>query len=533
MTVSSPLMPLHLSPSHRCFAKVTFVTTMALTLLTYRLQAQSDYTTFVPAADTQPALWRYTTSQPATGWETPGFDDTVWKAGESGFGSVGIPGGVIGTAWTTADIWLRREFELRALSSGEVQLWLHHDEDAEVYINGVLALQTNRWSTDYDSYPLTAAGRAALKVGENKFAVHCHQTSGGQYIDAGLVLVTPAKPGVNRWTPAHAWNWFTNQALPIGFNYVPANSISYTEMWMGYAFDPKLITRELALAQETGFNSLRVVLSFVVWEAEPEAFKQRFETFLTICEKHGIKVMPCFFDDCVFGPISDPEFGKQPEVVAGWYANGWTPSPGHQRVRDLNVRPALEHYVKDIIAAHCNDARILCWDLYNEAGNSGMVNASLPLLKDAFCWAREINPVQPVTSGIFGGGSPRITTFLRDNSDIISFHNYQPAVELRQEIADLKQLGRPLICSEWLNRPHHSEVATCLPAFVQEHVGAFNWGLVNGKTQTDLSWGHKPGDPAPKIWQHDLFHSDHTPYNQHELELFRQFIRQAAQSRSQ
>ena len=497
------------------------------------LPVPPSFTTLVPAADMQPAIWRYTTNQPATGWETAGFDDSAWSEGESGFGSAGTPNAVIGTLWMTTDIWLRRDFELPVPPTGEVAVWLHHDEDAEVYLNSVLALRISGWSADYDTYSLTAAGRNALRVGKNKIAVHCHQTTGGQYIDAGLVMTIPTKPGAARWTPEHAWNWFTNQALPLGFNYVPANSISYTEMWMGYAFDPKLIEHELALAQKTGFNCLRVVLPFVVWEAEPKAFKQRWETFLTICDKHGIKVMPCFFDDCVFGPISDPEFGKQPEVVAGWYASGWTPSPGHQRVRDSKVRPALAHYVKDIMAAYRNDPRILCWDLYNESGNSGMGNASLSLLKDAFSWAREINPVQPITSGIFGGGSPRITTFLRDNSDIISFHNYQPAAELRHEIIDLKQLGRPLICSEWLNRPDNSTVATCLPVFLEEQVGALNWGLVNGKTQTDLPWGHKPDDPEPKIWQHDLFHSDHTPYDTHELELFRQATRQAMQSHSQ
>ena len=115
---------------------------------------------------------------------------------------------------------------------------------------------------------------------------------------------------------------------------------------------------------------------------------------------------------------------------------------------------------------HRRDPRILCWDLYNEPSNAGMGNASLSLLMDVFRWAREINPVQPITSGIWGG-SPRVTRFLRAESDIISFHNYRPAPELRREIQDLKQLGRPLICSEWLNRPHNSTVETCLPVFVE------------------------------------------------------------------
>jgi hypothetical protein len=481
------------------------------------LDAGMEITTLVPAADEAPAKWRHTTTKPADDWFKPDFDASAWKEGNSGFGTKDTPGAVIGTTWNTPDIWLRREVELPAKLPENVQLWIHYDEDPEIYMNGAPAFRTKGWAQDYQAVPLPAS---ALKPGRNLIAIHCRQTTGGQYIDAGLITATPAKPSTTRWSPDRAWEWFRKQPLPIGFNYVPANSISYTEMWMGYAFDPARIDRELAVAEKVGFNCLRVVLPFVVWEAEPDAFKQRFETFLSICGNRGIKVMPCFFDDCAFGPITDPEFGKQPDVVVGWYANGWTPSPGHQRVRDPKARSALERYAKDIMTAHRDDPRILCWDLYNEPSNSGMGNATLPLLKDVFRWAREINPVQPITSGIWGG-SQRVTDFLKAESDIISFHNYQPAPELGENIRDLKKLGRPMICSEWLNRPSHSEVETHLPVFIKEGVGAIHWGLVNGKTQTDLPWGHKPGKPYTGPWQHDLFRPDLTPYDHEEIQWFK------------
>lgn len=297
-----------------------------------------------------------------------------------------------------------------------------------------------------------------------------------------------------RWPAERAWSWYQNQPWLCGLNYVPANSISYTEMWMPYAFDPALIDRELALAEELGFNVLRVVLPFVVWEADPAAFLQRFDRFLGICARRGLGVMPCFFDDCAFGPITDPEFGPQPDVVAGWYANGWTPSPGHARVRDESVRPHLEAYVKSILSAHSDDEHIVCWDLYNEPGNSGMGDDSLPLLIDAFRWAREIEPVQPITSGIWRLGD-RCNEFLPTASDVITFHSYSPATELRQHIVAALSFGRPAICTEWLNRPRGSIVADCLPVFLEERIGALHWGLVNGKTQTHLPWGHRPGDP--------------------------------------
>jgi hypothetical protein len=145
------------------------------------------------AADQEPATWRYTLKDPGAGWMKPGFDDSAWKEGKSGFGTKGTPGAVIGTTWKTADIWLRREVELPDRKHGNLQLWVHHDEDAEVYINGVLALKTAGYRTDYEAMPMTAAGRAALKPGKNLLAVRCHQTTGGQYIDVGIVEVVEGK----------------------------------------------------------------------------------------------------------------------------------------------------------------------------------------------------------------------------------------------------------------------------------------------------------------------------------------------------
>ncbi|HRT55263.1 MAG TPA: DUF4965 domain-containing protein [Candidatus Paceibacterota bacterium] len=146
-------------------------------------------TAVLPAADREPALWRYTTSQPASDWYQPSFDDSSWKEGRSGFGTPGTPGAVLGTTWNTRDIWLRREVELPAGNLKNLQAWLHHDEDVEVYINGVLAVRCSGYVTGYDLFPLTAAGQGALKPGKNLLAIHCRQTGGGQYVDLGLARV--------------------------------------------------------------------------------------------------------------------------------------------------------------------------------------------------------------------------------------------------------------------------------------------------------------------------------------------------------
>jgi len=146
-------------------------------------------TVIVPAADKQPATWSYTTAEPADGWMKKDFDDSSWMRGQSGFGTTGTPGAIIGTTWKTGDIWLRREVELRAENYDELQAWFYHDEDAEVYINGVPALKATGFITSYDAFPLTTEGRAALRPGKNLIALHCHQTWGGQYVDFGLVDV--------------------------------------------------------------------------------------------------------------------------------------------------------------------------------------------------------------------------------------------------------------------------------------------------------------------------------------------------------
>jgi len=150
-------------------------------------------TVIVPAADQQPAIWHYTITAPAGNWMDQEFDDSAWPQGPSGFGTAGTPGAVIGTVWNTDDIWLRRELDLPAGNYGNISAWLHHDEDAEVYINGVLAVKVSGFINGYDVFPLTPEGRSALKPGKNLIAMHCHQTTGGQYIDAGFVSIQPAE----------------------------------------------------------------------------------------------------------------------------------------------------------------------------------------------------------------------------------------------------------------------------------------------------------------------------------------------------
>jgi hypothetical protein len=147
----------------------------------------------VPNSQQEGQAWRYTIEKPAAGWEKAEFDDKAWKEGPGGFGTQGTPGAVVRTEWKTGDIWLRREFTMPEGPWGDLLLSLHHDEDAEIHINGVLALKVPGFVADYEDLPISAEARKALKPGKNVFAVHCHQTTGGQYIDVGLVEVKEKK----------------------------------------------------------------------------------------------------------------------------------------------------------------------------------------------------------------------------------------------------------------------------------------------------------------------------------------------------
>jgi hypothetical protein len=151
------------------------------------------YRTIIPAANTHPATWHYTTSQPAEDWMKPDFSDSTWSTGQSGFGTPETPGSHVNTRWDTSDIWIRREINLPANPHHNIRLFIHHDEDAEIYINGVLAAKVPGFVAEYIIVPIRPAGEAALHRGKNLIAIHCHQTTGGQYIDAGFVEVINSK----------------------------------------------------------------------------------------------------------------------------------------------------------------------------------------------------------------------------------------------------------------------------------------------------------------------------------------------------
>lgn len=160
----------------------------------YGPQPRIEIKPVVLTSEREAQTWKYTTTKPAGGWEKPGFDDGDWQEGKGGFGDKNPPGSHVRTKWDSREIWLRRKFKLGAVDVSRLQFRIHHDEDAEIYLNGVLAGKTEGYTTEYTELELDAEARKSLEQGETVIAVHCRQTGGGQYIDVGLVEVIFTEP---------------------------------------------------------------------------------------------------------------------------------------------------------------------------------------------------------------------------------------------------------------------------------------------------------------------------------------------------
>jgi hypothetical protein len=285
-------------------------------------------------------------------------------------------------------------------------------------------------------------------------------------------------------------------------------------------------------------NTMRVFLHNLLWEQDPKGFQQRIDTFLTIAARHHIRPVFVLFDSC-WEPF--PKLGPQHPPIPGVHNSGWVQAPGATVLADPAQYPRLETYVKGIVGAFANDSRILAWDLWNEPDNGNASSYAkgepknkneiiLGLLPQVFEWARSAHPTQPLTSGLWHGDWTSLTTMPPlarvqvEQSDVITFHNYGWPEDFEKVIKELQQFHRPIICTEYMARGAGSLFDTVLPVAQKYRVGAINWGLVAGKSQTYLpwdSWQHPYVDHQPTIWFHDVFHNDGKPYRQREVEIIR------------
>lgn len=353
---------------------------------------------------------------------------------------------------------------------------------------------------------------------------------------AALLIATPAMAR-DQWTKKEAASWYANQRWLVGSNYTSATAINELEMWQPETFDPATIDKELGYAEGIGMNTMRVFLHNLLWENDPEGFKKRIDTFLTIAAKHHIKPLFVLFDSC-WDP--DPKAGPQHPPIPGVHNSGWVQAPGAARLKDASQYGKLEDYVKGVVGAFANDPRVLGWDVWNEPNNGGGGNYMSTeekkkyvaiLLPKVFEWARAANPSQPLTSGVWIGDHwddmntlDAIEKTQVTQSDVITFHDYSWPETFEKRARQMLTYGRPVICTEYMARGNGSTFDGSLPIGKRLDIGMINWGFVDGKTQTRLPWDSwdKPYTKSePPIWFHEVFRADGTPYRQAETDLIK------------
>jgi len=344
------------------------------------------------------------------------------------------------------------------------------------------------------------------------------------------------------WTAEKADAWYKQVSWPVGCNYTPSTAINQLEMWQAATFDPAVIDKELGWAEKLGFTSIRVFLHNLLWQQDQEGFIKRMDRFLSIADKHHIKVMFVLFDAC-WDPF--PKLGTQHAPKPGVHNSGWVQSPGAEILSNPARHDELKGYVQGVIGYFKNDRRVLAWDVFNEPDNKNIPSYvahephnkpdySLMLLKKAFAWAHDIDPSQPLTAGVWIGNwekpekySP-VEKVCFEESDIITFHSYAPLPEMQKCVQNLQRFHRPIICTEYMARPQKSTFDPVLGYLKKQNVGAMNWGFVDGKTQTIYPWDswEKIYTSEPPVWFHDIFRKDGAPYDAKEVEYIKGVTKQ-------
>ncbi len=354
---------------------------------------------------------------------------------------------------------------------------------------------------------------------------------------AGITTSAALSLARERWTEDEALAWQQKHPWLVGCNYNPRTAINQLEMWQADTFDPETIDQELGWAEDLGFNSVRVFLHDQAFEQDSQGFLSRFDRFLEICDAHHIGVMVVLLDG-VWDPHPQP--GPQRAPRPHVHNSGWVQSPGAQVLADPDRWETLARYVRTILGRYAHDRRIHAWDLFNEPDNpntnsygqvelADKAERAEALLRQVIRWAREANPQQPLTMGVWRGNwqtdekMSSIDRLMTSESDVISFHTYDPLPLAKHRVASLRRFNRPLLCTEFMARPNGSRFDPQLGYFHDEQVGAYCWGFVAGKTQTNYPWDswQKNYTAEPAEWFHEIFRPDGSPYRQDEVDYIR------------
>jgi hypothetical protein len=348
-----------------------------------------------------------------------------------------------------------------------------------------------------------------------------------------------------QWSPSTASDWYSRQPWIIGANYIQSNTVNQIEMWQSDTFDGDRIDMELGWAESLGINTLRVTLHELVWEKDSGGMQNRMRKLLGIADKHKMKVIFVLFDS-LGDPYPEPGHQRQPRP--GVRNSLWVQSPGAKGLTDAKQIENALNYAEDVVAVFAIDKRVLAWDVWNEPDNTNSTsyaNSELPnkvtavrdLLPTLFRYVRAGGPTQPVTSGLWKNGdwssmaalSP-IEKIQVEQSDFISFQNYDGPEDFEKRVKWLKTFGRPVLCTGFLARNQGSSVDAILPIALKYDVGALVGDLVQGKTQRFLpqdSWKTPYVDKEPSVWSQDLFRTTGPLYRKEDADVIKQMIASA------
>ncbi|MGA1530545.1 MAG: hypothetical protein ACO398_07335 [Kiritimatiellia bacterium] len=301
--------------------------------------------------------------------------------------------------------------------------------------------------------------------------------------DNSTPSLSPSEPGVRR-SNEEVLSWYNNVGVIKGVNYTLPNTESADEMWSPEIFNPEQIRKDLDLAVDSGYTDIRVQLSIEEWMNDPEGFLNRFDEFASMTKDKGLRLVPVLLD-----PVEFTQSGLSVEQIS------------------LFVTTVMNNFKES--------GEVLYWDIFEAEGAGGLDNATYEMLRSAIASARGVGANQPVT--VASLTRPDGTDLMLDDaegSDLVTFSSFDPPEVIEAKIKLLKQLGRPVICTDWLNRTNDNTFEKLLPLFSANQVGWFNRGLVRSDD--------KAGDGA--VWQDHVFDMDGNAYNASEIELIRGFI---------
>lgn len=366
--------------------------------------------------------------------------------------------------------------------------------------------------------------------------------------------ITPYYPPAHQdkppcWDLKRIWEWYQDLPWLAGMNYLPRTAVNFVEMWDESSFDIEIIEEELKWAStKLGYNTLRTNVPMVLYEHDCRGLTKRINLFLDVAKTHGFSVILCPLDDCEFSG-NPPKAGPQPPPIENLHNSQAIGSPGRRIVSNPSQWFRVKQYVQYFVRTWGRDERLLLLDLYNEPGNPWIFTTegtklvdnvdhfeecAFQLMQKVFQWAREENPTLPLTVSAWHMPDPffrntdvtplahRIDRKAMELSDVVSIHAYCDHNCLQATLSEVTGFGKPILLTEWMARQVQSTYDSTLPTLKELKVGAYQWGLVKGKTQTHLPWPHVAhqyqGDP---MWWHDVLDEAGNFHNENEADLIR------------